>query len=106
MKTCTKCGKPKEDNEFWKKYSYCIECAKIINRQNYEKNKEGMLAQQKEYRQTSIGKEVARKSVIKYRQTPKGKTALLRAQRKYRASKACLDYSEEIEELKKLNPYL
>jgi hypothetical protein len=83
MKTCSRCKTEKDDAEFHNGACYCKPCAKIISHENYERNKEKILAQQKVYKQTD-GKEMQASANKKYQQTEKGKESVKRGVTKYR----------------------
>jgi hypothetical protein len=106
MKTCSRCKTEKDDAEFYKGSCYCKPCAKIISHENYERNKEKILAQQKVYKQTDgqemqatankkyqqtlKGKEAAKRGTKKYRQTPHGRLVTKWAEKNYRYEQKCM----------------
>jgi hypothetical protein len=49
MKTCSKCGFPKDDNCFYSGKSWCIECHKKKNNAYYAANKEVIIENVKQY---------------------------------------------------------
>jgi hypothetical protein len=82
MRTCSRCKTEKDDAEFYKGSCYCKLCAKTISHENYERNKEKILAQQKVYKQTD-GKEMQAAANKRYQQSEKGKEAVKRGNDKY-----------------------
>jgi hypothetical protein len=51
MKTCSRCGKEKDDGEFRKSRCICRDCRLKANRTWYAENKQYQLSHQKEYRE-------------------------------------------------------
>ena len=83
MKICPKCHIEKEDTEFTKAFG-CKSCQKEYHKKHYEKDKEKILLQQKDYRKTPKGKEVQRIATAKYQKTPAGKLCQKLANERYK----------------------
>lgn len=128
IKVCTKCGKelPPTTEHFYEKkngkfdlHSWCIECCREYNKQQYEEKKDCVLKKRKKYLQSEQGKIYQKKywgsknskvSRRKYQQSEKGKNTNKeyrqsedgkKAQKRYRESEKGKMYQKEYRGSKK-----
>lgn len=103
-KTCIKCNEEKAVEEFAKRkdtkdghINRCYECCRERQREYYEKNKEKLIAYQKQWSDENISKEQRNQYRKKYKQSPKGKET----ERRKRQRRLSTPLGREKERIKK-----